>query len=103
LVSPEQVAVTSAQTFGAARILQWIVDPAKFIVSLKQLALRAGIRIHVRSQVSGINEVGAGVRVDTFAGKVTAAKAMPWVSALPPSHSQACQVPPAAFLLGVLS
>ena len=49
-----------------------LVHPGKLADGLRTAALRAGVRIHERSNVLGLDRAGAGVRVRTDGGAVTA-------------------------------
>ncbi len=74
-VSPDKVRITSAPTFGAGRIRQWTVNPAKYVEALKTLALRAGVKIYENSAVVSVDD-GSIVRVRTRNGYISTQKAV---------------------------
>lgn len=73
-VHPSQVKVTSAKTYGAGRIRQWTVDPAKFIAALKAMVLRAGVRIYENTPVTKLSDASSSTRVVTQRGSIAADK-----------------------------
>lgn len=60
-----------AFTFGVLEGCGGHLHPGKYVLGLREAALRAGVRIHERSRVTAIEE-GARVRVRTEGGSVTA-------------------------------
>lgn len=60
-----------AFTFGVLEGCGGHLHPGKYVLGLRDAALRAGVRVHERSRVTAIEE-GARVRVRTAAGSVTA-------------------------------
>jgi glycine/D-amino acid oxidase-like deaminating enzyme len=61
-----------------------LVDPGKLAVGLADAALAAGVRIHERSEATGIEDDGAGVRVVARTGHVRARRVLLATSAYPP-------------------
>jgi glycine/D-amino acid oxidase-like deaminating enzyme len=61
-----------------------LVDPGKLAVGLADAAVARGVRIHERSEATGIEDDGAGVRVFARTGHVRARRALLATSAYPP-------------------
>ena len=60
------------------------IQPLAYVRGLADHALRAGARIHTRSQVTGVEKCGADWRVSTATGSITA----PWVVIATDAYSQ---------------
>jgi glycine/D-amino acid oxidase-like deaminating enzyme len=60
-----------------------LVNPAKLVEGLREAALAAGVEIHEYSPVRRIAEQGAGLRLSTNAGVLSARKALVATSAYP--------------------
>ncbi len=71
-VPAEQVKVTTAPTFGAVRIGQWVVDPAKLMHDLRRLADLKGVRIYEGTSVTSVKARKDSVIVCTPGGKAVA-------------------------------
>ena len=66
---------------GAAVRGGGILDPVKLVDGLRELAMRIGIRVYERTPVRGLARRGAGVRLATPGGAVTARRAVLGTSA----------------------
>ena len=61
-----------------------MVDPARLSWGLAAAAERAGVAVHERTRVTGLERAGSGLRVDTDFGSVSAARVALATSAFPP-------------------
>ena len=79
-------AEVASPTFLAAR---WdrhttaMLHPGKLVAGLARVASGLGVQIHEQSRVTSLKPLGEGVRVDTAAGSVTAARAVLGTNAFP--------------------
>ncbi len=55
---------------------EWLVDPARLCHGLAEYASRIGVRIHESTPMEGFEKAGAGVKVGTASGAVTAERVL---------------------------